>query len=599
MAPVSTSDFLSSEFDYLVLGAGTAGLAVAARLSEDPNVRVGVIEAGELVVDRPEVNIPGMVGRAVGSDLDWKFETIPQENANNRVIRQPRGKVVGGTSALNFEAWGRASAAEYDAYEVLGNEGWNWPEFLKYLKKAETFTPPPPEIAKQHHVNYEAQYHGTDGPIQMTFPVWFNDLHLPFLEASAARGIPYNSDNGDGKNNGSFTGTFCIDPRTGTRSYSTTGYYLPNAERKNLVLLTGAHITRILFEDTQGSDVVATGVEFLKDGQTLVAKAKREVVLCAGTHQTPQILELSGIGKSEILKKHGIKQIVDLPVGEGLQDHVWVHFIFEISKDIFTLESLRESPEVLGEIMRTYKEEKKGMMASVFSAYSFAPLSSVMTPSELEAHGNEIVNGDSFSKTPFGRKYASLYKDWAHDDGHAQLEVLQTPGFLTRVDLKPKPDTHYNTFMAGLLQPLSRGSVHIGSSDPLAPPVIDPAFLKNPLDLKLLVKIVKLCRDIMNSDAYKAANPVAYDPPNEMQSDEELEEFVRKTANPFFHPVGTASMLPKEDGGVVDKTLKVYGTKNLRVVDASVMPFVLSCHIQSTIYAIAEKAADIIKAANA
>lgn len=231
-------------------------------------------------------------------------------------------------------------------------------------------------------------------------------------------------------------------------------------------------------------------------------------------------------------------------------------------------------------------------MASVFSAYSFAPLSSVMTPSELEAHGNEIVNGDSFPKTPFGRKYASLYKDWAHDDGHAQLEyvyildcqtsvliylpptihrVLQTPGFLTRVDLKPKPNTHYNTFMAGLLQPLSRGSVHIGSSDPLAPPVIDPAFLKNPLDLKLLVKIVKLCRDIMNSDAYKAAKPVAYDPPNEMQSDEELEEFVRKTANPFFHPVGTASMLPKEDGGVVDKTLKVYGTKNLRVVSIPFM----------------------------
>jgi len=255
------------------------------------------------------------------------------------------------------------------------------------------------------------------------------------------------------------------------------------------------------------------------------------------------------------------------------------------------------SPERLGQEIQLYQEKQRGMLSSVFSAFAFLPLDKVFTPEEFTAFRKRLHDDTSLTGNVSEKKEFSLVKEWFEHPQHSNVELLQIPGFFSiNPDFKPKEGSHYNTIMVGNLQPLSRGSVHISSADPLAAPDIDPAYLKNPLDLDVLVGAIKFCRRLMKTPPYSAGGGIACDPPAEMTTDDEIREWARAKVEPFYHPVATASMLPRGGGGVVDSTLKVYGTKNLRVVDASIIPLQLSAHIQATVYAIAEKAADIIKA---
>ncbi|KAA1470110.1 alcohol oxidase [Dentipellis sp. KUC8613] len=599
------SEFANKKFDYIIVGGGTAGAALAARLSEDPSVTVAIVEAGEYVTDLPSIIVPGMARMAHGNTrVDWNFYTVPQKGALGRKIFEPRGKLVGGSSALNYMAWGRPAKEEYDAIEALGNPGWNWDAFLPYLMKVEGSIPAPADVAAKYHTDaFAPTFHGHTGPVKKSFTHWFNDLHVPFLESVANLGVPIRKDTGNGSNYGAFTGAFCIDPETSTRSYSATAYYAPAEQRTNLVLIDQAHVTRVVLEPAaDGSgDFVATGVEFVRKGEKAVVAAQREVVVSAGSYQTPQVLELSGIGKPEILNKVGIKPLIDLNVGENLRDHPWIPFCFEVSSEYETLDVLAD-PARLNEEIALYQEKKRGIMSSVFSAFSFVPLSKAYgTPAEFDAFKAKLLADTALtaSNNPSEVAEFEFLKTWLTHPEHSHVELMQVPGFFSITpDLTPAPGKRYNTIMIGCLQTLSRGSVHVASADPLAPPAIDPAYLTHPLDVAMLVAGIRFCRRMIAASPYREKGTKEFDPPAELQSDEELGEFARRKVEPFYHPIATASMLPRKDGGVVDSNLKVYGTKNLRVVDASVIPLILSAHIQSTVYAIAEKAADIIKAAH-
>ncbi|KAJ4479144.1 alcohol oxidase [Lentinula aciculospora] len=602
----SAESFCSTTFDYLILGGGTAGLALAARLSEDPSIVVGVLEAGEHIDELPEISVPGMMGQALGNPkVDWAFSTVEQPAVLNRKIFSPRGKGVGGTSAINFLVYQRASEEDYDAIETLGNPKWNWKDtFLEYLMKVETYVPPTdPAIANDPHIGYTTDYHGTQGPLKASFSAWFNDLHAKFMDTLVNMGVPINRDTGNGRNVGASVGPISVDPETMTRSHAGTAYYTPNSHRSNLILLTGAHVTKILLKSSSGQPVVATGVEFSKDSQRFTAQAKLEVILAAGAFQTPQILELSGIGKTDVLTKHGIQTILDLPVGENLQDHLTLPFIHEVPKDSATFDSLRD-PHFLEQQLSLYKTEKKGLLAGSITAYGYLPSNKLFDPEGLTALQKQVSQDTMLIASPSLNKQSMLIKKWLPDPNHAQIELLQFPFFLSFGPLPERQEgkTYHSIMIIGL-HPLSRGSVHITSADPFSPPEIDPRYFSNPADLEFMASGVKFVRKLMRTEPYASAGCKMYDPPeksadsNEDLSDDEIREWCRTRVISIFHPIGTAAMMPKEDGGVVDPSLKVYGTKNLRVVDASIIPIELSTHPQAAVYAIAERASDIIKAA--
>ncbi|KAF8874413.1 alcohol oxidase [Infundibulicybe gibba] len=586
----------AGKFDYVIIGGGLAGLVLAARLTEGANVTVGVIEAGGDVSHLQDVQVPGFFQRGLTNpNIDWTFMSTPQPAVNNRQIYLPRGKGIGGSSVLNFMTLGRASAKEYDTFETLGSNGWNWRGLIEYFKKSETVTISP-EIAKQYGLEVDPTTAGTSGPLQRTLPSWISELQAPFFKAMNSLGVPANSDISNGNVSGVGVGTNAIDPVSCTRSSSASAYYEPNKGRANLHMISHARATQIVFERNESNIVVAKAVKYSKNGVIYTVNVRREVILCAGSFQTPQVLELSGLGDPKILETHGIPVLVDLPgVGRNLQEHIASSFTAEMNPEYDSLDALR-NPERAAAEWKLYETEKKGILSAVASvAFGFIPTSAFVTPStmSISKHPSNV------DLSPAETKTIQMQREWLTDDDIPYLEVAQVPGFYPAAGKEPADGKKYFSIFLAVMHPFSRGTVHIGSNDPLANPTIDPQLLSHPLDLELLVDAIKYARKIVSTDVLR---PIVRDevaPGPDIQSDEKIREYVKENLATVFHPVGTASMLPREDGGVVDADLRVYGTANLRVVDASVIPIQLTCHTQATVYALAEKAADIIKKAAA
>ncbi|KAJ8474322.1 hypothetical protein ONZ51_g7298 [Trametes cubensis] len=583
----SAEQFVSTEFDYIIAGGGTAGLVLAARLSEDPSVVVGVIEAGDWDPKVDAINVPGLCGTILGNPkYDWAFIRIMATDPTSLTS----GKALGGSSMLNLLGINRASAREYDAFETLGNPGWNWNELLKYMKKSEKTLPVPVEDSSKYGlVTPDPQFHGDSGPIVKGYPTWFNPLHLQFLETLEKLGVPKNPESDNGNNLGGVTTFVTVDSSSALRSYSANAYYEPNAGRKNLVILTNSTVTKINFR-SGSSPLQAVGVELMNGSQRYNATARKEVILAAGAFQTPQILELSGIGNKDILSKHGIDTLVNLP-----SDHVYVYSIHEIDPTYETIDDIVE-PEVLARQQELYKSRLGYLSTALASLFGFLPAKSFASPEQLSQWKEQALA--TAEKAPAGlRKQLELQIEWFLNPESVEAELLPFPGFFRGSPLKPEPGARYSSMVSSLMHPLSRGSVHIASADPTAPPAIDPNYFSNPLDLEMLLAILKFTLD----KVYKTSpfsDPVRKQvspSPEECASDETLKEYIKNNCGCVYHPLGSASMLPREDGGVVDPQLKVYGTANVRVVDASVIPMQLSAHTQATVYAIAEKAADIIK----
>jgi choline dehydrogenase len=519
--------------DYVIVGAGSAGCVLAARLTEDPGCRVLVLEAGP-PDKKTEIHIPAAFSKLFKTQYDWAYETEPQEHLVGRRLFWPRGKTLGGSSSLNAQMHVRGNRLDYDRWAELGNPGWGYDDVLLYF------------CGSERSERGKAPERGTDGPLNVADLREPNVTTAAFIRATEEAGIARAVDvNGPDQDGVDYTQ---VTQKRGKRWSAADAYLKPVRRRSNLTVVTGAHATRIAFAGRR-----ATAVNYLVDGRSRRADAAREVIVAAGAVNSPQLLMVSGLGPAPALRTLGIEVVHDLPgVGQNLQDHLAVVMIVS-SREPVTL----FAAESLGNLVK-FLVAKRGMLTSnVGEACAF-----LRTRAELSAPDLELV----FAPVPF------------IDHGLV------------------KPTGHGLTIGAVGLQPRSRGEITLRSPDTLEAPRIQPNYLSEGSgeDLRVLVEGMKLARRLFDMPAFKRYVGDPVEPPTRADSDEALAEHVREQAETLYHPVGTCKMGP-DDLAVVDPQLRVRGVDGLRVVDASVMPVIPRGHTNASTIMIAEKAADLIR----
>lgn len=582
--------FAQLNFTHLVIGGGTAGLAVATRLSEIPSNLIGVIEAGSKGFDDPINLVPGRFGANLKTQYDWNYTT--STSGQDRSISWPRGHVLGGSSVLNFLVWDRASKAEYDAWEEMGNEGWNWQMMDKYLRKAEMFT----TSQNGYSTNGDGAKYGTSGPVKISLPQYITNQVRYWIPALQSIGLKENSAPLSGDNLGVSIQPSDIDPTLQIRQSSPVTYLQSSKHRTNLKVLVSTVVDKIVLEKSSNDTSVFTahGAIFSNGGHTYTARASKGVIISGGSVNTPKLLELSGIGSSKVLQAAGVKQLIDLPgVGENLQDHTYTSVTYELKEGEITLDTLRFNSTFASEQEKLQKAGKPSILGTAVPAIGYLTLPQLIPDADKLA--SIIKSARSFvtcATYPFKKTLVKQLEYLTrHLDASAQMEVIGINGFYSTTGTSSDQKT-YMTLLAAQQHLLSRGSIHITCSDPLRSPKIQPNYFHAPFDLDVSTHGTQYLRRIGNSAAYRDSFVKSEAIPGQ-QAD--LHEYTRTTIATEYHPIGTASMLPRKDGGVVDTKLKVYGTTNLRVVDASIIPLHLSAHIQATVYGIAEYAANIIK----
>lgn len=520
-------------FDYIVIGAGSAGCVLASRLTEDPGCRVLLLEAGG-EGESATIRTPALYGQLQDSPCDWGDRTVPQAQLYGRRIYIPQGRVLGGSSAINYMIYIRGNRADYDGWRLAGNEGWAYEDVLPYFIKAEC------------NQTFSDRFHGTAGPLVVSSQP-ANPLVERYLAAAQQAGIPFNPDfNGEYQEG---CGLLQATIAEGARCSTARAYLEPARVRPNLTVLTHAHATRLIFNGTR-----AIGVEYLRFGVVEQARASCEVILAAGALRSPQLLLLSGIGPAAELQRHGIHVRADLPgVGKNLQDHLHTRVRCEITQPL-TFPPLPESLKATA--WRDYGAHKTGALASNF----------------LEAGA-----------------FAKRSPDEASPGLQLFFLMLLSPDY---PEAGP-PTRHGITLTSYINRPQSRGEVTLASSDPLDWPVIDPNYLSAPDDVRCAVAGVRWNLKILYAEAFDDLRGEEVAPGAHARSDAELESFVRRTASTTWHPAGTCKM-GNDERAVVDTRLKVRGSESLRVVDASVMPTIVSGNTNAPTIMIAEKAIDLI-----
>lgn len=525
--------------DYVVIGGGSAGSVLAARLSENPAVSITLLEAGgedkSVLIHCPA----GLALLAKQKALNWAMETVPQPGLNGRKGYQPRGKVLGGSSSINAMIYARGQPEDYDYWSAQGNPGWGWSDVLPYFQKSECNTRGADAL------------HGASGPLHVSDLCDPNPLAQAFVRAGVQAGHAHNTDFNGPDQEG--VGLYQVTHHNGERCSAAKAYLTPVRSRPNLQVITGAQVLRVLMEGRR-----AVGVEYVQGGQVQQLRCSREVLLCAGALQSPQLLMLSGIGPGEHLKQMGIEVAHDLPgVGEHLHDHPDVVQVVSGAQltDSFGI-SLKGLKNVWQGVGR-WRHERRGMLTSNFA----------------EAGG--FIRSQPQEATP-------------------DLQLHFVVGKLLDHGRKTVLGHGYSCHVC-ILQPKSRGRVRLASGDARAMPLIDPAFFEHADDMQRMVRGVHRMREILNQPALAGLGGKELEHSAQARSDAEIEQFIRDYGDTIYHPVGSCRM-GSGPLDVVDAQLRVHGVQGLRVVDASVMPRIVSGNTNAPTIMIAEKAADLIKA---
>lgn len=533
-------------YDYIIVGAGSSGCLLANRLSEDPGNQVLLLEAGNPDRD-PLIKIPGAYGKLFKKSYDWGYYTEPQEHINNRRIYVPRGKTLGGSSSTNAMAYVRGNKADYDHWSQLGNSGWSYDEVLPYFKKSED---------NQHPAQVDEGFHGTLGELSVTFNERFQSPFMePFLQAGVNWGLPRFSDYNGKSQKG--VGRFQFTIKDGARHSSSSAFLKPIMKRPNLTVKTGVLVERLEIKDQQ-----ATGVWIAKKGgSTEKIQASKEVILCAGAIDSPRILLRSGIGAQEALQPHGIEVILELTgVGQNLQDHLF----YSVSSKASIKGGLNP---VIG----------AGKQFIELCKYLFGR-KGALTIGPLEAVAFFNLKDPSIEACDFQFHFAPLHIGKGYD-----YDVY---------DLSTYPKTDGYTILPSLLHPKSRGHVGLTSKDAGADPLIQPNFLSEEADLQALIKGGKIAYEWLQDPVFDHCREEMV-APLDTSSDEAWSMHIRQSVETIYHPVGTCKMGIDEQA-VVDQELKVHQMAGLRVVDASIMPTIMTGNTNAPCYMIAEKAADMI-----
>lgn len=527
-----------THYDYIIVGAGSAGCALASRLSESGEHTVLVLEAGGKD-SHPMVHIPlGFAFTMKNPQFSWCYKSEPEPHMNNRCIDQPRGKLLGGSSSINGMVYIRGQREDYDHWAELGNKGWAFDDLLPIFKRCEMST------------NGETEYHGSQGQLWVDNVQDKYELAEMYIQAATESGIPANSDfNGETQEG---AGYYQVNIRNGLRQSTAKTYLKPAMKRANLNVITGALASRIEF---QGNKAIA--LRYSKDGKQFTARCRREIILCGGTINSPQLLELSGIGNPEVLQQHSIKVHTALKgVGENLQDHMTVN----------TQRSF--------EGLKTFYEESRPFaMISTFAKLAFKRKGMLTHPAAqvgvfFKTNENETRPDAQIHFTP-----AAGTQD---ENGR----MLTVPG---------------TTATVCYLRPKSRGYVHIRSNDPADAPALLHNYLAEAEDQQKMIAAVRKTRQIFEAPVFNEHRREELIPGPEIQSDEEILNFIRNTGESVYHPVGTCKM-GNDDMAVVDNHLKVHGIEGLRVADASIMPTLISGNTNATAVLIGERCADFILA---
>jgi choline dehydrogenase-like flavoprotein len=497
------------------------------------------------------------------------------------------------------------SQTDLNSWEELGNEGWNWNSLSQYLRKSQTFTPPSAEIREQLSLQYiDPAIQGDSGPLQVSF----GDGPFPAFNSAwpkTFQTLNYNTtgDPMSGVAQGAFCNPGSIHPTTRTRSHAAVTYYNPEvAKRANLRVVTEALVERIVLEKEESKDAVATGVQFVgNDGAQKVVAAKREVILAAGALKTPHVLELSGIGEKSLLQKHGIDVVVENEnVGENLQEHGFVPFSWEVAEGQVTGEALR-NPEIAKMAMEAWQNSGAGPLGlcPIHSAYMSLP---ELKDGELLPLIEEHLNDENLSpgltaQYDILRRLLEKKDEPSGQYSLAPFQVLPEKGpNLQGVFGMTEPE-NFVTIVAVLNRPFSRGTVHLDSADPKSNPIFDPRFFSHPLDMELHARHVRWLETLASTEPMASLlkpDGRRLQKSSKKTTMDEARELVRERFVAHYHVAGSTAMMPREKGGVVDSKLKIYGTANLRVVDAGIFPLIPRGNIQTTVYAVAEKAADMI-----
>jgi len=528
-------------YDYIIIGAGSAGCVLANRLSADPKNKVLLLEAGPRDTNM-WIHVPvGYARTLVDPKVNWLFPTEPDPGSNDRVHVWPRGKVLGGSSSINGLLYIRGQASDYDGWRQMGNEGWGWDDCLPYF------------IRSEGNETYKGELHGVDGPLNISDPTEPNPVSDAMIEAGVEAGLPRKPDVNEGDQEG--IGYYQLTVKNGLRMSAAKAYLKPAMERPNLRVETEALVHKICFEGKR-----AVGVSYEQNGEMLEARAGKEVLLSGGAVNSPQILELSGIGKAAHLKDRGIEVISDLPgVGENLQDHYVIAVQHKITEPV-TVNDQAQGFAFLKEVAK-YLFLKKGLLTlSAAHVQAFVKTRPELSSPDVQFHILPATMDLEKFKT------------------QQIMELNKFPGLTTA---------------PCQLRPESKGSIHIKSSDPREYPSIRPNYLNDPLDQETAIAGIRWARKIVSQPAMHKYLGAEIIPGEALDTDDELLGYAREIGSTIYHPVGTCKM-GNDDMAVVDSQLRVKGVEGLRVIDASIMPRLISGNTNAPTIMIAEKTADMI-----